>query len=270
MTFTPSYQHGHESDEPVWWFAFSGPKLLVEVSQGGVRIPFAKDLLSLNVTPIRTQFLGFLDGRSCYSAECGPDVVPAEAAAFRGLRGLFPDLGDELFALAGRALQIVNWDRTHRFCGQCAAPTADKEDERAKICPRCGLVTYPRMSPAIIVAVRKEKQILLARASRFPDGLYSVLAGFVEPGETLEQCLRREVREETGIDVQNIEYFGSQAWPFPNSLMIAFTADYAGGEITIDKKEIVDAGWFSANNLPSIPDKLSVARRLIDSFAGKP
>jgi NAD+ diphosphatase len=120
------------------------------------------------------------------------------------------------------------------------------------------------MSPAIIVAVSRGEQILLARASRFPEGLYSVIAGFVEPGESLEECLGREVREETGIEVDNIRYFGSQAWPFPNSLMVGFTADYAAGEIVIDRDEIVEAGWFSAKSLPTIPEKLSIARRLID------
>jgi NAD+ diphosphatase len=189
--------------------------------------------------------------------------------AFKGLRGLFADLGEELFTLAGRALQIMDWDRTHQFCGQCGTPTADKTDERAKVCLQCGLLHYPHMSPAIIVAVRRREQILLARASRFPEGLYSVIAGFVEPGESLEECLRREVREETGIEVDNIRYFGSQAWPFPNSLMVGFTANYAAGEIAIDRDEIVDAGWFSAKSLPTIPEKLSIARRLIDYSLAK-
>jgi NAD+ diphosphatase len=269
MNFIPSYRNTAESDEPAWWFAFSGYKLLVEAREKGARIPCVGDLSSLNLTPIRKQFLGLLDGRRCYSAECSPDAPPPEGMSFRGLRGLFAELGDELFTLAGRAFQIMNWDRTHQFCGQCGTPTADKRDERAKICPKCSLVSFPRMSPAIIVAVQKGDQILLARASRFPESLYSVLAGFVEPGETLEECLRREVREETGVEVKNIKYFGSQPWPFPNSLMIAFTADYAGGEVTIDKKEIVDAGWFRANILPVIPEKLSIARRLIDWFVDK-
>jgi NAD+ diphosphatase len=125
------------------------------------------------------------------------------------------------------------------------------------------------MSPAIIVAVVKDKKILLARASRFPYEMYSVLAGFVEPGESLEACVKREVREEVGIEVKNIRYFGNQPWPFPNSLMVAFTADYAAGEIRIDETEIVDAGWFSANNFPLIPSKISIARHLIDWFAEK-
>jgi NAD+ diphosphatase len=269
MNFIPSYRYTGKSNEPAWWFAFSDFKLLVDLKEGGARIPCVEDLSPLGLTPLRKAFLGLLDGRPCYSAECGPDALPPEGMAFRGLRGLFAELGDELFTLAGRALQIVYWDRTHQFCSQCGTPTVDKSEERAKICHKCSFVSFPRMSPAIIVAVQKGDQILLARASRFPDGMYSVLAGFVEPGESLEQCVRREVKEEVGIEVKNIRYFGSQPWPFPNSLMVGFTAAYAGGKIRIDQKEIVDAGWFKVEKLPKIPDKISIARRLIDWFVAK-
>ena len=141
----------------------------------------------------------------------------------------------------------------------------DKKDERAKECPKCGLLNYPRISPAIIVAVLKGNQILLARSRRFPGGFYSVLAGYVEPGETLEECVRREVFEEVGIEVKNIRYFGSQPWPFPDSQMIAFTAEYLSGDIKPDESEIVDAGWFLPENLPEIPGKISIARSLLET-----
>jgi NAD+ diphosphatase len=173
---------------------------------------------------------------------------------------------DHLFSLAGRAIQIVNWNQTHQFCGRCGTRTDDKLDERAKICPKCGLISFPLLSPAIIVAVVQGSRILLAHANHFPDGFYSVLAGFVEPGETLEECVQREVQEEVGLQLKNIRYFGSQPWPFPHSLMIAFTAEYAGGQITTDGMEIRDAGWFTAHDLPLIPGKISIARRLIDWF----
>ncbi len=269
MDFLPSHQLNRRNDEPAYWFAFSGYRLLVELTEEGLRVPLAADLGSLRLTVVRKQPLGLLGGKPCYSAECGPEDPVPQNMAFKGLRGLFKDLGEELFALAGRALQIMDWDRTHQFCGQCGAPTADKREERAKVCTKCGLTHYPRMSPAIIVGVKKGEELLLARASRFPEGLYSVIAGFVEPGESLEECLHREVKEEIGIEVDHIRYFGSQAWPFPNSLMIGFTADYAGGEITIDGQEIVEAGWFAAKRLPTIPDKLSIARRLIDHCLGE-
>src|SRR5690606_32955256 len=139
--------------------------------------------------------------------------------------------------LAGRAVQIVDWDRTHQFCGRCGSPMERLDNERAKKCPACGLSNYPRLSPAIIIAVTRringQNRLLLARNHRFPPDRYSVIAGFVEPGESLEDCARREVQEEVGIQIQNIRYFGSQAWPFPNSLMLGFTAEYAGGDIVV-------------------------------------
>jgi NAD+ diphosphatase len=160
----------------------------------------------------------------------------------------------------------VHWHRNHRFCGRCGSPTQDHPEDRAKICPSCGLINHPRVSPAIIVAVVKDRQLLLAHSTRFQAKFYSVLAGFVEPGETLEDCVHREVFEEVGVRVRNIRYFGSQPWPFPDSLMVAFTAEYAGGEIRVDSVEIADAGWFSAGGLPAIPPRISIARKLIDWF----
>jgi NAD+ diphosphatase len=184
----------------------------------------------------------------------------------QSLRQLYPQLGDEQFAIAGRAVQLKEWNRTHQYCGHCATPTVQIDYERAKRCPKCGLVNYPRIAPAIIVLISRGEEILLARAPRFPEGMYSVLAGFVEPGESLEATLRREVKEEVGVDVQDIRYFGSQPWPFPHSLMIGFTATYAGGEIVPEPEEIVDAGWFHKDQLPAIPPKPSIARKLIEGF----
>ena len=177
-----------------------------------------------------------------------------------------PILDDDLFALSGRAVQIKEWDRTHQYCGYCATLMTQIVGDRAKRCPNCGLVNYPRLSPAIIVLISRGEDILLARSPRFPSLMFSVLAGFVEPGESLEETLIREVREEVGIEVKDIRYFGSQPWAFPNSLMIGFTAVYAGGEITIEPAEIAEAAWFHKHDLPNIPPKLSIARRLIDWF----
>jgi NAD+ diphosphatase len=139
-------------------------------------------------------------------------------------------------------------------------------EERAKQCTACSSRVYPRISPAVIVAITREDKLLLARASRFKTGMHSVIAGFVEPGETLEECVRREVSEEVGLEIKNIRYFSSQPWPFPDSLMIAFTAEYSSGEITVDNSEIVEANWYKADELPEIPGKASVARKLIDWF----
>jgi NTP pyrophosphohydrolases containing a Zn-finger, probably nucleic-acid-binding len=189
--------------------------------------------------------------------------------AFHGLRGIFGALDENMYTMAIKALGMINWDRTSRFCGQCGAKIERRSDLLGKECPGCGFISFPRISPAVIVLVEREDRVLLARADRFREDIYSVIAGFVEPGETLEDTVRREVKEETGIDVQNIRYFGSQPWPFPDSLMIGFTARYAGSEIKIDKEELVDAKWFGAGNLPNIPGKISIARSLIDWFIEK-
>ncbi|OPY68926.1 MAG: NADH pyrophosphatase [Syntrophorhabdaceae bacterium PtaU1.Bin034] len=185
---------------------------------------------------------------------------------FQGLRSLYDQLGEPFFGVAATAVHLVEWDRTNRFCGRCGRELISRQSERAKECPHCAHIVFPRISPAIIVLIERDEKILLARAAHFSEDLYSVLAGFVEPGESLEDAVYREVKEEVGITIKDISYFGSQPWPFPDSLMIGFTAQYAGGDIRIDGKEIVDAGWFGVQELPLIPGKISIARKLIDWF----
>ena len=255
-----------EQSQPAWWFAFVGNKLLVHAKSDEHQIPYLMSLDEIGPTSIRTQFLGTLDARPCYSAELSQDAAIPLDMTFLGLRELYGKLDDDLFALSGRAFQIMEWDRTHQFCGHCATPMSQLAGDRAKRCPNCGLVNYPRLSPAIIVLISRGDEVLLARAPRFPSSMFSVLAGCVEPGESLEETLIREVREEVGIEVKDIRYFGSQPWPFPNSLMIGFTAVYAGGEIAIAPAEIAEAAWFHKHDLPNIPPKLSIARKLIDWF----
>ena len=176
------------------------------------------------------------------------------------------NLDEEVFSVAGRVFQCLDWDRTHQYCGRCGGHTEPRLDELARSCPACGLISYPEVTPAVIVAVIRGEEILLARSRRFQGSFFSVLAGFVEAGETFEECVKREVMEEVAIAVDNIRYFGSQPWPFPHSLMVGFTAEYAGGEISIDDKEISEAGWFTAEALPEVPRTGTIARRLIDWF----
>jgi NAD+ diphosphatase len=179
-------------------------------------------------------------------------------------------MDEALYALAGRAEEIIDWDRTNQFCGRCGGRTRTHPTERAKECARCRFLHFPRLAPAVIVLVERGDEMLLARGRRFTTDIYSTIAGFVEPGETLEEAVVREVWEESGITVNNIRYFGSQPWPFPNSLMIGFTATYASGEIKSDNEENLDVGWFTVNRLPAkLPGKISIARRLIDSFLEK-
>lgn len=259
---------------PSYWFLFQGDRLVVEENGAPPRIPCLSDPATLGLAPVRRQVLGYLsDGAqrvACYSGELVPELPLPPGYSSDTLRNLYAHLGDGWFQLAGRAVQIVTWDATHQYCGRCGGPMETMRHERAKRCPTCGLSNYPRLSPAIIIAVTKETpegtQLLLARNHRFPPGRYSVIAGFVEPGESLEECAAREVREEVGLTITNIRYFGSQPWPFPNSLMLGFTAEYAAGEITIEPEEIADAGWFAADALPQLPPKPSIARKLIDAF----
>jgi NAD+ diphosphatase len=261
----PPSQGGQKS----LWFAFRRFGLLVHMEGGKADIPCIVDPSELGLQSVRRQFLGELDGQPCYSAELDEDAEAPVGWSFQGLRGLYNLLPEDLFWVAGAAVQIVDWDRNHQYCSRCGAETRDKKRERAKECPRCGLISYPRISPAIIVLVEKDDTLLLARSHRHPDGMYSVLAGFVEPGETLEAAVAREIREEVGIQVKDIRYFGSQPWPFPNSLMIAFTCQYLSGEIMLEEEEMADAGWYKSDQLPLIPPKISIARQLIDWFVAR-
>jgi NAD+ diphosphatase len=174
---------------------------------------------------------------------------------------------DVHWTVAGRADQIVRWDREHRFCGRCGEATMPQTGERARRCPRCGLHAFPRVSPAVIVLIERDERILLARSPHFAPGRFGIIAGFVEPGESLEGAVVREVREEVGVEVGEVQYWGSQPWPFPHSLMVGFTATWQSGEIEIDPSEIVDAQWFRRDELPPIPPPISIARKLIDAWA---
>lgn len=264
--FLPAVTPPDPLPEPAWWFIFMDDRLLVTLTDEQACLPCALIPDEFGVPVQRFHYLGTLEGRACFTASVPKDTPPPEGMQFLGLRRLWEKLDEPLFMVAGRAVQIVTWDQTHQFCGRCASPMQDKPDERAKLCPECGLTNFPRLSPAIIVAVTRGDKILLARNGRFPANYFSVIAGFVEPGETLEECVQREVLEETGILVDNVHYFGSQPWPFPHSLMIGFTASYAGGEIAPDEVEITEAHWFTADALPLIPGRISISRHLIDWF----
>src|SRR5919112_245483 len=248
------------------WFLFRDDLLLV---RGDRRVPVTRSPDELGNGVVFRREIGVLDGRGCWAAEASPDFEAPEGMLFRDLRSLFSGMDEGLFRMAGRAKQIVGWNATHRFCGRCGGETAPLSGELARRCARCGMLHYPRLSPAVIVLVRDGSRVLLARSPGFPAGMYSELAGFVEPGESIEETIKREVREEVGIEVENVRYFGSQPWPFPNSLMIGFAADYAGGELRKDPEEIEDAGWYSVGELPVLPPRVSIARAMIDQFVAE-
>jgi len=261
------------------WFVFRGDKLLVELGPperpsddprfrlrpAWARLPLRKSHDSLYERTLRTLYLGRLGGVDCFAAELAAEAEVPAGLAWEGLRPLFSVLDDDYFALAGRAFQLLEWDRNHQFCGRCGTPTEPKRDERVRVCPACKLSAYPRVAPAVMALVKKQHHILLARSPHFPSGMYSALAGFAEPGESLEQCLAREVAEEVGVRVDRARYFASQPWPFPHSLMIAFVCEWRSGEIRPQAGEIEDARWFEVLQLPKLPSRISIARRLIDA-----
>jgi NAD+ diphosphatase len=263
--FVPLVVPPESISEPGLWFAFQGNQVLVRREETRAQLPVGIHIRELGVEPIRVQYIGRYSGQHCFSCEVAADVPAPEGMSWAGLRSLFGAIDDRLFAVLGRAIQIMDWDRSHQYCGRCGAPTVMKSGELGRQCPSCGQTHYPRIAPAVMALVRWGDRLLLARSPHFPPGMHSALAGFVEPGESLEQCLRREVREEVGLEVTNLNYFSSQPWPFPHSLMIAFTCEYAGGEIVPEPREIEAAAWFDLDNLPVLPNRISIARRLIDA-----
>jgi NAD+ diphosphatase len=256
----------HAQGSAQWWFIFAGHKLLVGHDSDGAPEIVKGHPATFGITTQFTRQLGRLDTIACYVAAVDKGQLPPANMEFRDLRGLYGALDDDVFRLAGRAIQIIHWHQEHLFCGKCATPMEDDRKELVRRCPSCLMVSYPRLSPAVIMSVVRDNHILLARAPRFPQGMYSALAGFVEPGETLEEAVAREVMEEVGVKVGEIRYLASQPWPFPHSLMIGFTTVYESGDIIVDRGELEDARWFSRSAMPLLPSPISISRLLINNF----
>ncbi len=268
--YTPSHVPPQDRDQPALWFAFVKSQLAVCVSPDGHALPCCASLQEHGVEALRPQYLGAYAGNHCYAVEISETSELPENWQLMGLREVFGVVETGLAALSGRAYQILEWDANHRYCGRCGTETVVRSDERSRACPACGRTTYPPVSPAVMVLITDGgRRVLLARKAGWAPGRYSALAGFVEPGEMLEETVARETREEVGVEVKNIRYFGSQPWPFPHSLMIAFTAEYAGAEITPDGVEIEEARWFDAAELPKLPPGISISRRLIDTITSE-
>jgi NAD+ diphosphatase len=248
------------------WFVFQRGNLLTYNAHDPPMLPLPRDALAAAEDQRAARFIGMLGDTPCWAARARDACAPADHA-FENLRTLFNRLPDDLLAIAGRGVQMLEFDRTHRHCGACATPTELHEGGRSRRCPSCGETYYPKVSPAMMVAIKRDgpggRELLLARSARFPRGMYSALAGFVEPSESIEECIHREAFEEVGVRLGALTYFASQGWPFPNSLMIAYVADYATGEIVPEEGEIEDARWFALDALPQLPHRLSIARRLI-------
>ncbi|TFW31088.1 NAD(+) diphosphatase [Duganella callida] len=249
-------------------FVFHRGELLLRNSIMGLPTPEA--ISALNLPAERIHALGEWDGCYYQLAWLDAPLVPGPEYGYHGLRSLFGVVDDGFLGLAGRAFQLAEWARTHRYCGVCATPMQLLAGERCMRCPQCGHSAYPRISPAMMVLIRKGEQVLLAMHTNSPYRRYTALAGFLEAGESVEEAIHREVQEEVGLRVHNLRYFASQSWPFPHSLMIAYTADYLDGEIRTDQNEIADARWFGPDDeWPETPVKVSIAARLIDAHRPK-
>jgi NAD+ diphosphatase len=258
MPFTPAVQPDAPATESAWCFAFVEGQLLVPDVDGAGFVPHRGQAFE----PLHTtrHYLGQLDGLDCWAL-----ALTGAPPGWRRtpLRAAMMQFGEPLMGVAGRAAQVLEWDRAHRFCGVCSTPTELQASERSRKCPACGHTAYPRLSPAMMVLVYREGQVLLARSPHYAPGVYSALAGFVEAGESLEECVHREVAEEVGVRVKNLRYYGSQSWPFPHSLMVAYSAEWVEGDIVKQEGEIEDAQWYALNALPKIPPRFSISGHLI-------
>lgn len=258
MHFVPAIDPTEPASAEAWTFAFVGGELLLPEAGPAALQPV--EAAAFGALASARHYLGRIGAHDCWALSL--DAAPPGWQRMP-LRAAMMAMEGVLAPLAGRAAQVLEWDRTHRFCGVCAAPTAIKPGERARVCGACGHTAYPRVSPAMMALVWRPGELLLARSPQFVKGRFSALAGFVEPGESLEDCVHREIAEEVGVRVRDLRYFGSQSWPFPHSLMVAFTARWDGGEIVPQPDEIEDARWFPLDALPDVPPRFSISGHLI-------
>lgn len=246
-------------DKPndLYWFIFYNDLLILRKKEGGYTIPCGVNPpVSLSSQPLEVS-------ESCVVASLNAPFEETEEYVQMGLRASWDYLEQAWYDKAGKAFQILYWDENSRYCPACGTKTVQTAPI-TKRCPSCGKEQYPPISAASIVLIRKGNSILLVRTHNFKGTFHGLVAGFLEVGETLEECVKREVMEETNLQVDNITYFGNQPWPYPSSLMVGFIADYAGGEIKIQEEELLSAAFYTRDNLPPIPRKLSLARKMID------
>ncbi|MGI1678257.1 MAG: NAD(+) diphosphatase [Cellvibrionaceae bacterium] len=221
--------------------------------------------------PIEQHHIGYYDNHPCFAVKVSHQSQLPAGYRWEAVRNLLirNAITESHFEMIGSGMQIFNWDSSHQFCGKCGSKTKYHGEERARVCEPCGLHYYPRLSPCVIVLITKGEECLLAKHARGKAEFYSPLAGFIEPGETVENALRREVAEEVAVSVKNLQYFASQPWPYPGQLMIGFYAEYDSGDIEVDGIEIIDAKWFHYSDLPSIPAAGSLSGKLISQFVAK-
>lgn len=271
IKFQPSKEAIYSNYDNDKIFLFNDDKLMVKIENDQISIPNKNTLEKMGLKIKHLQCLGALDGINCYSGEIDK-LWDENTYKFIDLREYSRNADYDWFMASGKALLLLNFIRDNQRCGVCGSPMYMKKEgeDRVIMCTKCYHMVWPKTAPAIIVAVTRGDKLLLAHNSNFPEGMYSVLAGFVEMGESFEQCVKREVLEETGIKIQNIKYFGSQPWPFPNSYMIGFTAEYLDGEIEVDNHEILDAKWFKKEEIPGLyRESVSISSELIGWFINR-
>lgn len=268
MNYEADFDSQVTAAEGHWIIGVVGSRLLMNQEDGSFLLSYDHLRRACEDEPQERLYLGRWRGIPCFAFIYTPDFqLPSSSGLVTGgLRSRLGEVADELFGLAGRAQQLAHWYEYHRYCGRCGRATQLQLHERVLACSHCGALYYPRIAPCVIGIVIRERTCLLAHNANFTEGLYSVIAGFIEPGETAEQALVREIREETGIEVERLEYICSQPWPFPSQLMLGFVAHYKSGEIQVDGVEITDADWFTPDALPRVPPPHTISGKLIDLF----
>ena len=261
--FVPGHRGPVRVEREVACCVFHGNRIFIARTGGQPAIPLL-DAAACGIDLDAAHFLGTLAGVPCYALALPREATLPAGLELLGMRALILEGNETAAAVAGQAWQVLEWARTHRHCGACGAPTLPHAADRAVECLDCKLVFYPRIAPVVMGLVYRDNEILLTRKAGYAPGRYTVVAGFVEAGESLEQCLAREVAEEVGVAIRNPRYFGSQPWPFPNSLVMAFSAEWAGGEARPDRAELEDARWFAVDALPELPEAVHISRQLID------
>lgn len=249
------------------WFIFcKGDLMLDHRPDGTYGIPLSEEA-PVEVKPWTTihTITPFADGTAVRTFAIDSPIVGHPRYEMCGLRASYAKLSSDLYQKAGKCQEILYWDQNTKYCGVCGAPMK-LHTEISKRCTECGKEVWPQLATAIIVLIHRGEEVLLVHARNFRGDFYGLVAGFVETGESLEEAVVREVREETSLEISNLRYFGSQPWPYPCGLMVGFHADYASGDIHLQRSELSAGGWFRKDNLPHIPEKLSIARRLIDSW----
>lgn len=260
--FTPAGPQGDPGGEGLW-LALRGTELLLREREGGLSLPDrAHPLLDASAAV----YLGHWRNQALRAVHLPRDFAPPEGFLLENLLANQPRMDICQLSLGGLAAQALHWEANSRFCSRCGAQTQPQPGEWGKKCVSCGYVHYPHIHPCVIVIVRRPGEVLLIRKAIWPQGRYSLVAGFLDFGECLEEAVAREVEEETGVRVNNIRYIGSQGWPFPSQLMAGFVADYVEGEVRAQESELEDARWFPVDALPTLPPKRSIARYLIDKF----